>query len=372
MDRLETSLREARAACTMTQAALAAAAGISRQAYAAIEHGTATPSTDVALRLARALRTTVDALFRLGGSVTVRAALSSGFEPGAGASVRADVRRVGDRWVAHPLAGSVTRPSVTRGLPVANAVVRPIAGTDEAEAELTSEPEGRGLLVVGCDPAMSVVAAHLLEHGVRLSWHEMGSAAALEELAKGNAHVAGCHLRDPESGQFNLPFLARYLPFPATVVTFAVWDQGLVVAPTNPKQIRGVEDLGRPGVLMVNREVGSGSRALLDGALASAGMAPEDTAGYDRVARSHLSVAEAVGMGLADAGVAVRAAALAVGVDFVQLGQERYDLVIPDRFLGTDAVQELLAALRRAELRRQVEALGGYDVALMGMEPAAA
>jgi putative molybdopterin biosynthesis protein len=219
---------------------------------------------------------------------------------------------------------------------------------------------------------VSVVAAHLSGRGIHLSWHEMGSATALQELAKGHAHVAGCHLLDPQTGQYNLPAVAHYLPFPTTVVTFAVWDQGLVVAPGNPKRIRGIEDLARPGVFIVNREQGAGSRLLLDEALAGAGLGPEQVAGYDREAHSHLSVAEAVGMGLADTGVAVRAAAIALGLDFVPLGQERYDLVIPDHFLDEHPIQELLASLRRPALQRQVEALGGYDVARMGVEPAVA
>jgi putative molybdopterin biosynthesis protein len=194
----------------------------------------------------------------------------------------------------------------------------------------------------------------------------------LRELAAGNAHVAGCHLLDPRTRQYNLPAVVRYLPFPATVVTFAVWDQGLVVQPGNPKQIRGVEDLVRPGIFMVNREEGSGSRGLLNEALAEADVPVEHIAGYDRVAYSHITVAEAVGMGLADTGVAVRAAAIALGLDFVPLGQERYDLVFPNHFLDDPAVVELLSALKRPTLRRQVEALGGYDVATMGAEPRAA
>jgi molybdate-binding protein/DNA-binding XRE family transcriptional regulator len=372
MDRLSTTLREARTAAGMSQAALADATAISRQAYAAIERGASTPGTDVALRLAAALRTTVESLFSLGAGPTVRATLTAPVPEGP--PVRAQVHRVGERWVARPLGGSPAHPAITRTLPVANAWVRRSPGTTPStyEAELLEPPFANSLVAVGCDPSMSVVAAHLRGRGVELAWREMGSAAALRELALGNAHVAGCHLRDPETGQYNLPWVERLLPFPATVVTFAVWDQGLVVAPSNPKQIRGIEDLARAGVLMVNREKGSGSRALLDDLLAAAHIAPAGVAGYGREATSHLSVAEAVGMGLADAGVAVRAAAIALGLDFVPLSKERYDLVIPTHFLGHAPVAELLAALRRQSLRRQVEALGGYDVATMGTEPAAA
>ncbi len=372
MNSLSTSLRPFRRQAGLSQADLALRAGISRQAYSAIELGTSVPSTDVALRLARALGASVEALFALPHDpFPITATLTT---PLGGNTLvqRADVHQVGARWVARPLVGTPGRPAVVRSLPVANALVHTSANGRDADVKSLAVPTGRTLVAVGCDPSVSVVAAHLHGRGVNLSWHEMGSAAALRELAAGNAHVAGCHLLDPASGQYNLPAVARILPFPATVVTFAVWDQGLVVAPGNPKRIRGIEDLARPGIAIVNREPGSGSRMLLDEALAGAGVPATLVAGYERAATSHLSVAEAVGMGLADAGVAVRAAAIALGLDFVPLGQERYDLVFPDHFLNDDAVAELLQALRSSSLQRQVEALGGYDIALMGAEPAAA
>ena len=123
---------------------------------------------------------------------------------------------------------------------------------------------------------------------------------------------------------------------------------------------------------MVNREAGSGSRALLDAKLREAVVPVQEVAGYGVEARSHLMVAEVVAMGMADVGAGVKAAAVAASLSFVPLGQERYDLVVPDHFLGLPAVQRLLAALRRRELRRQVEALGGYDTATMGAEAPAA
>jgi putative molybdopterin biosynthesis protein len=369
---LSASLRPARRKAGLSQADLAARAGISRQAYSAVELGTSTPSTDVALRLARALGASVEALFTLPYEpLPIMATLTSPLDDNESAQ-RADVHQIGARWVARPLAGGPGHPAIVRSLPVANALVHKSANGRDADVEPLANSTGRALVAVGCDPSLSVVAAHLHARGVELSWHEMGSTAALRELAAGNAHVAGCHLLDPQSGQFNLAAVARYLPFPATLVTFAVWDQGLVVTPGNPKRIRGIEDLARPGIAIVNREPGSGSRMLLDESLAGAGVPIALVAGYERAAASHLSVADAVGMGLADAGVAVKAAAIALGLDFVPLGQERYDLVFPDHFLNDDAVGELLASLRSSSLQRQVEALGGYDVASMGTEPAAA
>jgi molybdate-binding protein/DNA-binding XRE family transcriptional regulator len=373
MDRLENTLRTVREGEGLSQAQLAAAAGISRQGYAAIERGRATPSTEISLRLARTLRTSVDLLFRLPDSAPgLRATLTGPIPKGGATPIRADVHQVGERWIARPLTGSVQHPAIHRSLPVANAVITPLPDGNEVEVELLDGGSQKTLVAVGCDPSIAVVAAHLQERGVQMVSHEMGSTSALQELALGNAHIAGCHLLDAATGQYNLPWVRRYLPFPATVVTFAVWDQGLIVAPGNPKQIRRIADLARPDVRIVNREIGSGSRGLLEKALATDGLNQEQVFGFDHEARSHLSVAEAVCSGLVDTGVAVRAAAIALGLDFVPLDQERYDLVIPQHFIDSILVQEVLGSLRHAALRRQIEALGGYDVALMGSQPAAA
>jgi putative molybdopterin biosynthesis protein len=371
MSTLSPSLLLFRKEAGLSQALIATRAAISRQAYSAIELGTSTPSTDVALRLAQALGTSVEALFAIPHDpLPATATLTSPIDDTP--VQRADVYRVGSRWIARPLAGSASRPAIVRSLPVANALIHTSANGRDVNVEQFIYPAAPPLVVVGCDPSISVVSAYLHGRGIDLSWHEMGSQTALRELAAGNAHVAGCHLLDPASGQYNLPAVARIMPFPVTVMSFAVWDQGLVVARGNPKKIRGIEDLARPGIAIVNREPGSGSRMLLDEALAAAGVPSTLVAGYERAAASHLSVAEVVGMGMADSGVAVKAAAIALGLDFVPLRQERYDLVFPNHFLNDNAVGELLVALRSSSLKRQVEALGGYDIACMGLEPAVA
>jgi putative molybdopterin biosynthesis protein len=152
----------------------------------------------------------------------------------------------------------------------------------------------------------------------------------------------------------------------ARLVTFAVWEQGLMLAPGNPRDIGHAGDLAGPAIRIANREAGSGARALLDAEIARAGLKPEQVTGYAMVVRSHLAAAEAVAAGLADAAVGVRAAALALGLAFLPLAQERYDLAIPDRFFELAPVQALLETLTSPLFRLEVEALGGYDVTLMG------
>ena len=157
------------------------------------------------------------------------------------------------------------------------------------------------------------------------------------------------------------------VPFPCTIVPFAVWEQVLLVAPGNYLKVGGVVDLARNELRFLNREPGSGSRTLLDERIHEAGVDPERISGYlETHARGHLSVAEAIAAGLADAGVGIRAAGLMFGLDAVPLALENYDLVIPNHFLELRAVQALIDILRRPALRNQVEALGGYDTTGMG------
>ena len=139
-----------------------------------------------------------------------------------------------------------------------------------------------------------------------------------------------------------------------------------MVAAGNPKGIGHVGDLARAGLRIANREAGSGARALLDADLTRAGLEPAQVGGYDAVVRSHLAAAEAVAAGLAHAAVGVRAAAQALGLGFVPLARERYDLAIPARHFELPAVQALLETLTSPLFRLEVEALGGYDVRPMG------
>ncbi len=367
-------LKSARLAAGLSQQALAGLAGISRQAYSALESGSANPSTEVALRLARALKTSVDRLFTLPEPVPSETQAELIGTPGfpdavsqIDASARVQLVQVGDRLLARPVAGTGSmRQSLIQAEGVATSgpgkdnriSVRPF---DELETGETS------LGLIGCDPAAAFMEPALGRQGINLVLSEEGSHQALTGLARGEAHIAGCHLRYEESGEFNFPWVIRLVPFPCTLVTFAAWQQGLIVAPGNPLDIRSVEDLARPEVKIINRESGSGSRSLLDRLLVRSSVPTTAVTGYNREAGGHLSVASTVASGQADAGVGVEAAATALGLGFVPLEEERYDLVIPNHLLDHDGVQALLDLLRQPGLRRRVETLGGYDVSSMGL-----
>ena len=372
MTNLNNHLKRYRRGAGLSQQGLASMAGISRQAYAALESGKATPSTEVALRLARALGTQVDSLFSLAEEPPrmQRADLVGVAEGEEAASPslprRTRLLRVGQRLLARPVSGTA---AARHSLVDAEGVILPLSG---AGGQVAVQPfdeddlETPALGMLGCDPAAALLEPGLRPYGVRMVRAEEGSSQALTGLARGEAHVAGCHLKDEATGLYNTSWVQRLVPFACTLVTFAAWQQGLIVARGNPKGIGGVEDLVNPEVTIVNREPGSGSRSLLERLMREQGIPPAALAGYDQEAGGHLSVAGAVATGLADAGVGVQAAASALGLGFVPLEEERYDLVIPNHFLDDPGVQALLDLLRRPGLRRRVEALGGYDVSGMG------
>lgn len=360
----------------MSQQDLAALAGISRQAFAAVESGKSAPSTLVALRLARALNTTVESLFSLAGeSPPVMEAELLESTPRSSAKEPDDPRRasltpVGNRLLARPLAGPSAGYGAARyGLVAADGVILSGGGGPKVMVQPfdLEEMQTPCVSLLGCDPSVGILDAGLRQRGVRLAWVEEGSYQALGGLSRGEAHVAGCHLRDDATGRYNHPWAQRMLPFEYTLIAFATWRQGLMVSAGNPKGITGIGHLARPGITIVNRPAGSGSRGLLDRLLAAEGIPSESVRGYGRELRGHLEVAAAVASGLADAGIGVHAAASALGLDFLPLEDERYDLVIPNHFLDEPAVQILLDLLRTPSLQRRVETLAGYDVAGMGM-----
>jgi molybdate-binding protein len=195
----------------------------------------------------------------------------------------------------------------------------------------------------------------------------VSSRRALELLKRGKIHGAGCHLRDKATGDYNVPIIRRLIPDEAVcVVTFAVWEQGLVVRHGNPKSIRSVADLGGKGVRLVNREKGSGSRDLLDTGLRRAGVDPKQVAGYEYTADGHLAAAREVAQGTADCCVATRSAARCFGLDFIPLAVERFDLAFARASLELPATKALLNVLNGASLRRKLEVLAGYDTAHTG------
>jgi len=189
----------------------------------------------------------------------------------------------------------------------------------------------------------------------------------LTALRRGDAHLAGSHLLDPATGEYNLSYVKQYLPdIPVVLMTFMHREQGLIVAPGNPRGIQGLADLVRDDVRYVNRQRGAGTRVLLDYSLKKLGIEPDKVKGYRREEYTHLAVAVAVQSGAADCGLGIAAAAHALQLDFIPFEMERYDLVIPRIYYESDLLKPLLDLIRGPVLRRIVNDLPGYDTTSMG------
>lgn len=291
--------------------------------------------------------------------------------------VRVTLGRVDGRLIATPLtrgagvvmslvrADGIARiPRFSEGLH-AGAEVSVELLRDQAEIEST-------LVAIGShDLALDLLASHLRRAGAgrRLSSANVGSLGGLMALQRRDAHIAGTHLLDEETGEYNVSYVRRLLPDEAIVlVHLAYREQGFLVPPGNPLGLSGLGDLARPGVRFVNRQRGSGTRVLLDYHLRQAGIEPGAIAGYQREEFTHMAVAAAVQSGAASVGLGISAAARALGLTFVPLFSERYDLAIPRRHWESALLAPLRRTLGDPAYRAAVEGLGGYDVRLMGEE----
>lgn len=361
---IDNRLREKRQALGLSQKQLAEMAGITRQAVCAVESNQYSPATSVALQLARALHCRVEELFSLKSRGEIIEGELVGTRPRGGDKRRVQVAQVGNRLLVRPLDGSGELTSLSASAD--GLVLGPGSEAKYVKVRLFVDPTGLGrkVVVAGCDPGMFVAAEHIRKRDKEnLIPCLMGSSKAIGALKRGEVHAAGVHLIDERSGAWNLPHLQRTLKgMDCLVVTFAHWEEGLIVTRGNPKKIRGVEDLARPALRIVNRESGSGARRLLDKQLETCGIPPAKIKGYGDEVFSHLEVASRVKAGSADAGVGVRAAASICGLDFVPLQAERYDLVIPKIYYETlPGLRVLLDVIVSRSFREELEALGGYD-----------
>ncbi len=288
--------------------------------------------------------------------------------------VRLAIGRVGDKFVGTPLgrgagmlttlirAQGVTRiPSDSEGAEAASKVRAELL-VPEAELDQT-------LVVVGShDNILDVLGNELmgLARPVRVASSHVGSMGGLTALRNRSALMAGTHLFDEDSGDFNFPFFRKYLPgLSVACVNLAIRHQGLIVAKGNPLGISGVGDLVRPEVRFINRQRGAGTRILLDYHLRQAGIEPGQVSGYEKEEFTHMAVAVNVLTGTASCGLGIFAAANALGLDFVPLARERYDLAfLPE--LADWKTEAALDLIRSTSFKERIEQLGGYETTLTG------
>lgn len=285
--------------------------------------------------------------------------------------VRVKVGRVGDRWVAAPLSRGA---GVTMSLVRADGMLRVPRlqeGFHEGETisiELlrpVSELEETLVCIGSHDLSLDVLSSHMKTRGGQggIASAHVGSLAGILSLRKGEAHFAGIHLLDPETGEYNRSYLQRFLPGREVALLNLVYrNQVLIVPKGNPLNIKTLADLVNPDIRFINRQGGSGTRVLLDYLLRKQGLTKEQILGYEREEFTHLAVAVAVASGAADVGLGIQSAAEALGLDFVPVGQERYDLAIPHEYLDNPRMKTMISVIQSKTFQKDVLALGGYDV----------
>jgi molybdenum cofactor synthesis domain-containing protein len=304
-------------------------------------------------------------------SLMVHPAQNLPSKPGLTEFIRVTLGRVGDKVIATPLprgAGTITSLVRADGLLVVPELSEGLEEDRPVSAELLVPLEDiDGTLVVlgSHDNTIDLLATLLRrrDHRLRLSSGHVGSLGGLMALRQGRAHLGGSHMLDPETNTYNVPFIQRYLEgVPLKLINLAWREQGLMVAPGNPREIMTIRDLTRPEVRFINRQRGAGTRLLLDYLLAEAGLDADQVLGYDREEYTHMAVAVNVASGTADVGLGIMAAARALGLDFLPLLPERYDLVVPETTFADPRFQTLLAVIRSPEFQSAAADLGGYDL----------
>jgi len=286
---------------------------------------------------------------------------------------RVVVGRVGDRLLAAPL---------QRGAGVVSALVRADGlaliprGSQGEEAgskvrvrlyRSRSEVE-RTIFVIGShDLTLDLLAQFLSPKKRRLTSANVGSLGGLVSLRRGEAHLAGSHLLDPVTGEYNISYIKQYLPeVPVKVIGLVMRQQGLIVRKGNPKNINNLMDLSREDILYINRQRGAGTRVLLDYHLDKLGIANDEVKGYSQEEYTHLMVAAAVASGRADCGMGIAAAADALEMDFIPLFEERYDLVVPEEYASSELLSPIWDVLSDDRFKQNVNELPGYNTDVMG------
>ncbi len=287
--------------------------------------------------------------------------------------LRVGVGRVGERWLAAPLlrgAGVITSLVQADGIVMIPRGIQGFSAGDHVQVRLYRSMKAleQTIFSIGShDISLDILAQFLALYDRRLTSSNVGSLGGLIALRRGEAHLAGSHLLDTTTGEFNLSYIREYLPGIAVkVIALVGRQQGILVQRGNPKGIQTLEDLTRANVSFVNRQGGAGTRILLDYQLSLKGIAPSDIRGYNLEEYTHLSVAAAIASGRADTGLGIAAAARALDLDFVPLFVERYDLIVPSQIYDSTLLEPLWTILEDPNFRQQVGSLPGYDVSPMG------
>lgn len=356
-ERMISRLKQMRLSKGLSQGQLAEWVGVKRQAIYDMESGRYLPNTAVALRLAKHLGCRVEDLFSEESHELANPILMA--EGQGTSSKRVSVAKVRGRLVGYPLEG---RHTFGQELRAADGVLE----GDSGRVRLFTTPEylDNTILLQGCDPAFSLLAAHVsrVVPTARITCRFASSYRALDALAAGHAHLAGTHLHSSSEADSNVMLARERLTgFGGLVVGFSFMQEGLMVAPGNPRGIRSVADLVAGGIRMVNREPGAALRILLDDQLAQSGIPRTGIQGYDQEVGTHNEGAQMVTHHAADAALGLCSVASAFGLGFVPMAEVRCDLVIPGDMLEHPTIQVILDVLQSRALRDEIASLPGYN-----------
>lgn len=356
-------VKERRAARGLSQAQLASQVNVSRQAIVAIEAGRQIPSTLLALQLAQVLSSRVEDLF-------VAPAPERLVARRAQSVVRPDASRVHLGWVD---TGWVAHPVEQGHLPGDGLLAPPSAVLEAHSDSVLCEPLlpmhelQDSVLVAGCAPLLGLLSGRVNQEGrPRSTWLRANSTRALQLLERDLVHVAGVHLvQSAEPGGHEHLVRQHFGRRAMSIFNLTRWRQGLVVAAGNPLDIRSVTDVHERKARLARRDAGAAAARLFEEAWKKElGSLPCDLPGP--TAADHDEVARLIQMGLADVGIAIEAVALAYGLSFIPLVEERFDLLVPEERLAQSPVARFFDTLDRASFRLDAGGIPGYDLSLSG------
>ena len=244
---------------------------------------------------------------------------------------------------------------------------RPVKNIDTHSTLLTPEKsETPDLIISGQDVVLDILANYLQQEGVNTARTYLNSFEGLLSLYQGNIHVAACHLFD--GFDYNSSFVRSLMPgVPAVLINLSYRTQGFYVQKGNPKHIKGWSDLGRSDISVLNRRVGSSARILMDTQLKRLGIFSARVNGYDKIMKSHLTMAAAIAAGEADLAIGTERISRQIeNLDFIPLLEERFDFVIKKEMLDTEPIQKLLQILNSSAFRREISHFSGNDYRDLG------
>ena len=285
--------------------------------------------------------------------------------------VRVRMGYVGEKLMASPLSrgsGVVSSFMKADGILTVPQGVEGYEAGEQVEVRLLSREDRlkNTLVVIGShDPLLDELAnmMHMENPEVYMSSAHVGSMGGIMAIRRGEAHAAGCHLLDTETGEYNRAFIKKYFPMGGVKLLRCVGrQQGLMLQKGNPMKIEGFKDVANNDVRYVNRQKGSGTRILTDYLCKKEGIAPEKIYGYDREELTHTSVAAQIASGSADAGMGIYSAAKLYDLDFLPVCIEEYDLLIPDHAWDSPMVRQLISTLKSPAFREKIENMGGYTL----------